>query len=56
MIDEEKLSEIISKDANLRLVEPGIYSAYPSGEMPGVYDRWNGSTDHAGNEPYPLER
>ena len=44
MIDEEKLSEVISRDVNLRLVEPGMYSVYPPGETPGAYDSFGAST------------
>ena len=43
-IDEEKLSEVISEDVSLRLVEPGIYSVYPPGAMPGAYDSFGAST------------
>lgn len=41
MID---LSEIISEDVRLRLVEPDIYSVYPPGQMPGAYDSFGAST------------
>jgi SAM-dependent methyltransferase len=43
MIDEEKLPEVISKDVNLRLVEPHIYSIYPSGEDLSSYDKTFGT-------------
>ena len=32
MIDEERLSEVLSEDLNVRLVEPHIYSVYSPGE------------------------
>jgi SAM-dependent methyltransferase len=32
------LSEIISEDVNLNLVEPNIYSVYSIGDSPGAYD------------------
>ena len=38
------LSEIISEDVRLRLVEPDIYSVYPPGAMPGAYDSIGAST------------
>jgi ubiquinone/menaquinone biosynthesis C-methylase UbiE len=44
MIDEDRLSEVISEDVNLRRVEPGVYSVYSQGEMPGAYDRLGVST------------
>ena len=39
MIDEKRLSTLISKDVNLRLVEPHIYSVYPDGENTNSYDK-----------------
>jgi len=44
MIDEEKLSEVISKDVTLRRIEPGMYSIYTPGETPGAYDSFGAST------------
>lgn len=44
MIDEERLSEIISRDVKIRLIEPSIYSVYSAGEMPGSYDSFGAST------------
>jgi SAM-dependent methyltransferase len=44
MLDEDRLSEVIPKDVNLRCVEPGVYSVYSPGEMPGAYDRFGAST------------
>jgi len=38
------LSEIISENLNLNLVEPDIYSVYPTGALPGSYDRIGAST------------
>lgn len=38
------LSEIISEDKSLNLVEPGIYSVYSTGELPGAFDSLGGST------------
>jgi SAM-dependent methyltransferase len=43
MIDEEKLSEVVSQDVNLRLVESHIYSIYPSGEDMSSYDKTFGT-------------
>jgi hypothetical protein len=43
MIDEEKLSEVVSRDVNLSLVEPHIYSIYPSGEDMSSYDKTFGT-------------
>ena len=39
MIDEKRLSALISKDVSLRLVEPHIYSVYPDGENTNSYDK-----------------
>jgi SAM-dependent methyltransferase len=39
MIDEKALSDIISENVNLRLVEPHIYSVYPEGEHTNMYER-----------------
>jgi SAM-dependent methyltransferase len=36
---EARLSEVISKDVSLRLVEPHIYSVYPTGESRSSYDK-----------------
>jgi hypothetical protein len=44
MIAAQILSAIISKDVNLWLVEPNIYSIYSPGEMPGSYDSFGAST------------
>jgi len=44
MMDEKRLSEVISENVSLRRVEPGIYSVYPPGEMPGAYDSFGAST------------
>jgi SAM-dependent methyltransferase len=38
------LSEIISDDVRLHLVDPGIYSVYPPGVSPGSYDSIGAST------------
>jgi len=38
------LSEIISEDVHLNLVEPDIYSVYPPGVSPGSYDSFGAST------------
>jgi len=38
------LSEIISEDVNLNLVEPNIYSVYSIGDSPGSYDSIGAST------------
>ena len=38
------LSEIISEDITLNLVEPDIYSIYPIGDSPGAYDSIGAST------------
>jgi hypothetical protein len=38
------LSEIISEDVNLNLVEPNIYSVYSIGDSPGAYDVLGAST------------
>jgi ubiquinone/menaquinone biosynthesis C-methylase UbiE len=38
------LSEILLEDVRLDLVEPGIYSVYPPGAMPGSYDSFGAST------------
>ena len=39
MIDEERLSEILSQDLKLRLIEPHVYSPYGPGEHTNAYDR-----------------
>jgi SAM-dependent methyltransferase len=39
MIENEQLSSLISKNFNLRLVEPHIYSVYSEGENTNTYDR-----------------
>jgi ubiquinone/menaquinone biosynthesis C-methylase UbiE len=40
MIDEERLSEVLSKDLSLRLVEPHIYSVYsPAEDINLSYDK-----------------
>jgi len=40
MIDEERLSEVISKDVSLRIVEPHIYSVFSPGEDINIsYDK-----------------
>ncbi|MFH2045924.1 MAG: class I SAM-dependent methyltransferase [Pseudomonadota bacterium] len=38
MSELRTLSEIISEEVKLNLVEPNIYSIYPIGETPGVFD------------------
>jgi ubiquinone/menaquinone biosynthesis C-methylase UbiE len=38
MSGSSMLTEILSEDIHLSLVEPGIYSVYPIGETPGAYD------------------
>jgi hypothetical protein len=38
------LSEIISDNVRLHLVDPGIYSVYPPGVSPGSYDSIGAST------------
>jgi len=44
MADIKMLSEIISEDVPLNLVEPDIYSVYSIGDMPGSYDSMGAST------------
>jgi len=44
MADIKMLSEIISEDVPLNLIEPDIYSVYSIGAMPGSYDRMGTST------------
>lgn len=44
MMDEERLAEIISDDVKIRLIEPHLYSVYPQGSMPGLYDSFGAST------------
>jgi len=44
MSDPHILSEIISEDVHLNLVEPELYSVYSSGVSPGSYDRFGAST------------
>ena len=39
MADPHILSEIISKDVNIHLVEPDIYSVYSIGDSPGAFDK-----------------
>lgn len=40
MIDDQKLSEVLSKGVDLYLVEPGIYSVLPQGEAADIsYDK-----------------
>lgn len=38
------LSEIISDDISLKLVQPDIYSVYSTGDAPGAYDHMGAST------------
>ncbi|MEJ2658173.1 MAG: class I SAM-dependent methyltransferase [Desulfobacterales bacterium] len=38
------LSEIISEDVTLNLIEPDIYSVFPIGDSPAAYDRMGAST------------
>jgi SAM-dependent methyltransferase len=38
------LSNIISEDVKLNLIEPGVYSVYSTGESPGSYDNMGAST------------
>jgi len=40
MINENRLSEVISKDVTLRLVEPHIYSIHSTDETASGYDKW----------------
>ena len=44
MSDPHILSEIISEDVSLNLVEPDIYSVYSIGDSPGSYDSIGAST------------
>jgi SAM-dependent methyltransferase len=44
MADDQMLLSIISDDVSLRLVEPNIYSVYPAGDTPGLYDTFGAST------------
>ena len=44
MSDPHTLSEIISEDVSLNLVEPDIYSVYSIGDSPGSYDSIGAST------------
>lgn len=44
MDDINMLSEIISEDVNLNLIEPNICSVYPIGDSPGSYDALGAST------------
>ncbi|UCE52942.1 MAG: class I SAM-dependent methyltransferase, partial [Desulfobacterales bacterium] len=44
MSDPHILSEIITEDASLNLVEPNIYSVYSIGDSPGSYDSTGAST------------
>lgn len=44
MSDSHILSEIISEDVSLNLVEPHIYSVYSIGDSPGSYDSIGAST------------
>ena len=44
MADPHILSEIISEDVSLNLVEPNIYSVYSIGDSPGSYDSVGAST------------
>jgi len=44
MPDPHILSEIISEDVSLNLVEPNIYSVYSIGDSPGAYDSIGAST------------
>jgi len=44
MSDSHILSEIISEDISLNLVEPDIYSVYSIGDSPGSYDSIGAST------------
>jgi SAM-dependent methyltransferase len=39
MIDEDRLSEVLRTDVNVRLVEPHLYSLYPPGEKTNPYDQ-----------------
>ena len=43
MLPPKILSEIISEDVELNLVEPNIYSVYSPGDMTGSYDRFGAS-------------
>ena len=44
MLPPEILSEIISEDVALNLVEPNIYSVYSPGDMLGSYDKFGAAT------------
>ncbi len=44
MYDPHILSEIISEDVSLNLIEPDIYSVYSIGNSPGSYDSIGAST------------
>lgn len=44
MPHSEILSEIISEDVTLNLVEPNIYSVYSAGDMLGTYDKFGAAT------------
>ena len=44
MSDPHLLSEVISEDVSLNLVEPDVYSVYSTGDSPGAYDSIGAST------------
>jgi SAM-dependent methyltransferase len=44
MLPPKILSEIISEDVTLNLVEPNIYSVYSPGDMLGSYDKFGAAT------------
>ena len=44
MSDPHILSEIISDDVRINLIEPDLYSVYPPGTSPGSYDSIGAST------------
>jgi len=43
MIDEKRLSEVISKNVRIRFVEPHIYSVFPNEENMNSYDKMFGA-------------
>ncbi len=44
MLPPKILSEIISEDVTLNLVEPNIYSVYSPGDVPGSFDKFGAAT------------
>jgi SAM-dependent methyltransferase len=45
MIDEDSLESLLTEEANIREVEPHIFSLYPEGENTSFYDRTGGFYD-----------